>query len=129
MIETNNNFSLLCRTISELRSENGCPWDKKQTVQSLKQYIREESDELLEAMDENNPDYLCEEIGDVIFLLILLSQINSDSNHFTIEEVLAGINQKMIRRHPHVFAGLKIETDEDLKKIWEKIKSEEKRKK
>lgn len=80
-------------------------------------------------MEENDPVHLCEEIGDVLFLLVLLSEISSESDHFTIEDVLSGINDKMIRRHPHVFAGLVVETDEDLKKQWEKIKSDEKAKK
>jgi MazG family protein len=124
-----NNLSLLCQTIKKLRSQNGCPWDKKQTVQSLKKYINEECGELIQAMDENDPAHLCEEIGDVLFLLVLLSEISSESDYFTIEDVISGINDKMIRRHPHVFAGLAVKTDEDLKKQWEKIKSMEKEKK
>ncbi len=129
MNNSNNTFRTFCKTVKSLRSETGCPWDRKQTVQSLKKYIREEYDELIEAMDEDDPDHLCEEIGDVIFLLVLLSEINSESNFFTIDNVLSGINKKMIRRHPHVFSGLKIETEEELNKMWEKIKLEEKEKK
>lgn len=124
-----NNFSAFRDTINILRSKKGCPWDQKQTSQSLKKYIKEECNELIEALDEDDPEHLCEEIGDVLFLLFLLSEINSESDNFTIEDVLIGINEKMIRRHPHVFADVKIESEEDLNKLWEKIKSEEKDKK
>jgi MazG family protein len=124
-----NTFFSFCQTITQLRSPKGCPWDKKQTVQSLKKYISEECEELLQAMEENDPSHLCEEIGDVLFLLVLLTEISSESNQFTIEDVISGINAKMVRRHPHVFAGLVVETEEDLRKQWEKIKSREKAKK
>ena len=129
MRPNNNTFSSLCDTISQLRSRNGCPWDKKQTLQSLRKYLREECEELIEAMNENDPSHLCEEIGDVLFHLILLSEISSESGHFNIEDVIKGINNKMIRRHPHVFADTPMGDEEELKKQWEKIKSLEKEKK
>jgi len=122
-------FFLFCQTIKKLRSEKGCPWDRKQTVQSLKKYISEECGELILAIEKNDPVNLCEEIGDVLFLLVLLSEISSESDHFTIEAVISGINNKMVRRHPHVFDALHIKSEEDLKKQWEKIKSMEKAKK
>jgi len=122
-------FFLFCQTIKKLRSEKGCPWDRKQTVQSLKKYISEECGELILAIEKNDPVNLCEEIGDVLFLLVLLSEISSESDHFTIESVISGINNKMVRRHPHVFDALHIKSEEDLKKQWEKIKSMEKAKK
>lgn len=124
-----NNFSGFCHTISQLRSDKGCPWDKKQTNLTLKKYLREEYNELISAIDENNPANICEEIGDVLFLLVLLSQINSETEEFTIDDVIKGINDKMIRRHPHVFAGGPNGDEEFLKKQWQKIKSQEKRKK
>ena len=122
-------FFTFCHTISKLRSIDGCPWDKKQDAKSLKKYIKEECEELFSAIDKNDPSNLCEEIGDVFFLLILLSEINSEQNNFTIDDVLKGINDKMIRRHPHVFAGSANGDEEFLKTQWEKIKSEEKPKK
>ncbi|HID01927.1 MAG TPA: nucleotide pyrophosphohydrolase [Desulfobacterales bacterium] len=124
-----NIFSTFCHTISQLRSDKGCPWDKKQTCSSLKKYLKEEYNELISAIDENDPAHLCEEIGDVLFLLVLLSQINSETKSFTIDDVLNGINNKMIRRHPHVFAGGASGDEEFLKKQWQKIKSQEKAKK
>ena len=124
-----NIFFSLCNTISQLRSRNGCPWDQKQTIESLRKYMKEESEELIEAMGENDPSHLCEEIGDVLFHLILLSEISKESGHFTIDDVVKGINDKMIRRHPHVFADTPIGDEADLKKQWEKIKLLEKKKK
>lgn len=124
-----NIFFSFCETIARLRADDGCPWDRKQTTTSLKKYIAEECSELLEAIDENNPSHLCEEIGDVLFLLVLLSEIQSESERFTIEDVISGINDKMIRRHPHVFAGTELKNDTDLNEQWEKIKSLEKKKK
>jgi MazG family protein len=124
-----NAFLTFCKTISRLRAENGCPWDQKQTIRSLKKYLQEECDELLDAMDSDDPDHLCEEIGDVLFILVLLSEISSESGHFTLNDAITGIEQKMIRRHPHVFADAIASSDEELKAQWEKIKSQEKRKK
>jgi len=129
MKQKNRNFYNLCCTIAQLRSDTGCPWDQKQDSQSLKKYIREECDELLEAMEGDSSQHLCEEIGDLLFLLILLSKINEESNEFTIDDVLRGINEKMIRRHPHVFSGAESGDEEFLRKQWEKIKSKEKMKK
>lgn len=125
----NTPFLSLCQTITQLRSKTGCPWDKKQTILTLRKYVKEECDELLEAMENNDPSHLCEEIGDVLFLLLLVSEISSESDHFSIEDVITGANNKMIRRHPHVFAGLHVQTDGELKKLWEKIKFLEKEKK
>jgi uncharacterized protein YabN with tetrapyrrole methylase and pyrophosphatase domain len=124
-----NTFSTFCKTIAQLRSPDGCPWDRKQTVISLKKYIREECDELLEAMNGNAPAHLCEEIGDVFFLLLLLSEISSEAGHFTIDDVISTINEKMRGRHPHVFGDIPAGTEEELKLQWEKIKLKEGRKK
>ena len=125
------NLSLLnlCNTVSRLRSRNGCPWDQKQTIQSLRKYFKEESDELIEAMIEDNPEHLCEEIGDVLFHLVLMSEICSEADHFSMEDAINGVNDKMIRRHPHVFAGSPLGNEEELKIQWQKIKSQEKEKK
>lgn len=129
MKDNENFFSEFCQTISQLRAKNGCPWDQKQDVQSLKKYIREECKELLDAMEENSSSHLCEEIGDVLFLLVLLSEINAELGNFNIQDVVQEINEKMIRRHPHVFAGAPTGDEEYLRKQWKKIKSQEKEKK
>lgn len=120
-----NTFQEFCKTIATLRSENGCPWDKKQTVHTLKKYIREESEELLEALDTNDPSHICEESGDILFLLVLLAEINQENGFYTMEDVISGINEKMIRRHPHVFAGAPTGSERELTEQWKKIKSQE----
>jgi MazG family protein len=109
--------------------KNGCPWDQKQTTQSLKKYIQEECAELLEAMEENDPRHICEESGDLFFLLILLAEIQKEQGFFNLEDVLLGINEKMIRRHPHVFANSITGNEQELREQWEKIKIEEQSKK
>ncbi len=124
-----NIFFSFCETITQLRSPEGCPWDRKQTCKTLKKYIREECDELLEAIDGNDPDHLCEEIGDVLFLLVLLSEIRSETGQFTINDVIKGIEKKMKVRHPHVFGNTPAGNEKELKIQWEKIKSQEGRKK
>lgn len=129
-----NIFFSLCQIISTLRSDQGCPWDRKQDLNSLQKYIREECDELIEAMNGDDPHHLCEEMGDVMFLLILTAEISSEKGDFTIKDVLCRTQAKMIRRHPHVFSGTVVKNEvvkneEELKELWEKIKLEEKEKK
>ncbi|MEN8199225.1 MAG: MazG nucleotide pyrophosphohydrolase domain-containing protein [Thermodesulfobacteriota bacterium] len=124
-----NAFTQFCQTVSRLRSEDGCPWDRKQDGHSLRKYIREECDELLEAMEGGDSSHLCEEMGDLLFLLVLLAEINSEKDLFSMDDVLCGINEKMVRRHPHVFADKPVGSEEELKEQWEKIKSQELRKK
>ncbi len=129
MNKKNTNFILFCDTIDALRGQKGCPWDKKQTAQSLKMYIREETDELLEAIDTGKPNHICEESGDILFLLALLAEIHNEKNEFNFDDVLSGITKKMIRRHPHVFANARVGNEEELNAQWDKIKSAEKSKK
>jgi tetrapyrrole methylase family protein / MazG family protein len=122
-------FISLVDTIKKLRSENGCPWDKKQTIVSLTKYLQEEFDELLLAINNNDMDNLCEEAGDLLFLILMLAEINSEHKVFEIKDVLDTINEKLIRRHPHVFAGVQVKDEEALRKQWQMIKAEEKSKK
>ncbi len=126
MTTEKHSFDTLCGTISQLRGKNGCPWDQKQTPQTLKKYLLEEMEELIEAIANNNEKQICEEAGDTIFLLILLSHIQAEKGNFTISDVLDGINKKMIRRHPHVFENVIINNEVALRKQWEKIKLQEK---
>ncbi len=95
----------------------------------MKKYLKEELEELFEAIDNNDPSHLCEEIGDVMFLLILLTQINSELTSFTIDDVIKNANEKMIRRHPHVFSNGPRGDSEFHKMQWEKIKMQEQLKK
>ncbi|MBT2644284.1 nucleoside triphosphate pyrophosphohydrolase [Bacillus sp. ISL-41] len=119
-------FLKLRGIISELRGPNGCPWDKKQTHQSLKKYLIEESYELLEAIDHDDIDHMIEELGDVLLQVMLHAQIGEDEGYFTIDDVIEGISSKMVRRHPHVFGDIKAENEEDVLRNWQEIKEQEK---
>lgn len=125
-IPSNGAFSELVEIITKLRSENGCPWDKKQTPVSLKKYLLEETNELAEAIQKQEPDHVREETGDLFFILILLIKTYEEQKIFTIDDVLKTISEKMIRRHPHVFSGVKTGSESELRQQWEKIKAIEK---
>lgn len=129
MNNKNTTFLRFCEIISTLRGVNGCPWDKKQTSHSLKKYILEETNELLESIDNKDPVHICEEAGDVLFLIALLAEIHTENGTFTFEDILSTITEKMIRRHPHVFANTTAGSQDELNAQWEKIKSEERSKK
>lgn len=119
-------FSKLRQIIAELRGPNGCPWDKEQTHQSLKKYLIEESFEVIEAIDEDDIDHLIEELGDVLLQVMLHAQIGEDDGYFSIDDVIESISDKMVRRHPHVFADSEAETADDVVKNWQEIKKAEK---
>ena len=119
-------FSKFVQTISLLRDpEKGCPWDLKQTHKSLTKYLIEETFEAVDAINNGDYEKIKDEMGDILLQVVLHSIIAKENNHFSIEEVILNINQKMIRRHPHVFSDTVINSIEDVKKNWEKIKKEE----
>ncbi|MDF2037311.1 nucleoside triphosphate pyrophosphohydrolase [Cytobacillus oceanisediminis] len=119
-------FSKLRSIISELRGPNGCPWDKKQTHESLKKYLIEEAYELIEAIDNEDSEHMTEELGDVLLQVMLHAQIGEDEGYFSIDDVIEGLSEKMVRRHPHVFGNVQAEDEEDVLKNWQSIKQEEK---
>lgn len=119
-------FADLVRIVAELRSDHGCPWDREQTLKSMKKYLADEAQEVFEAVDNNDMDNLCEELGDVLLQVILNSQIASEQGAFTIENVVDGICRKMIRRHPHVFGDVKVSSPEESLALWNAIKMQEK---
>ncbi len=119
-------FATLRQIIATLRGENGCPWDKKQTHQSLKKYLLEESYELLEAIDQEDDDHIVEELGDVLLQVMLHSQIGDDEGMFSIDDVIRGLSEKMIRRHPHIFGDVSLETADEVVANWNLIKETEK---
>jgi MazG family protein len=129
MATDEHHFSLLLHTIRSLLGPDGCPWDQKQTTLSLRKYFTEEFAEIIAAIDKNDSDNLCEELGDMLFLLILMAEINAKNKTFTLMDVIRNINAKMIRRHPHVFGEGKKGTEEELERQWRAIKSQEKEKK
>lgn len=115
--------------VTALRSENGCPWDKEQTHESLEKCLRDECEEVIEAIENKDDDNLCEELGDVLLQVVMHSQIAKEEGRFTLEDVIDGVAKKMVRRHPHVFAGIKLETEEDRLAMWNAIKEQEKQEK
>lgn len=129
MDKASNKLHTLISTIRTLRGKNGCPWDIKQTSSSLIKYISSESDELIQAIRNEDKPNICEELGDILYLIIMLSEINRDEGNFDLDEVIDNINAKLIRRHPHVFAGQTYESEEQLAAQWQAIKAAEKSKK
>ena len=119
-------FDEFVATIAALRSENGCPWDRKQTHESLKECLVEETGEVLEAIDKKDDANLCEELGDVLLQVVMHAQIAAEEGRFTIEDVISGVNEKMIRRHPHVFGDINVYSVEEGLDLWEQIKQKEK---
>ena len=126
MSKTEEKFNDFVRIVEKLRSEEGCPWDRDQTAGSLRRYLLEETQETLEAIDSNNPDHIKEELGDLLYLIVLLSQIHHENNLFNISEVIDEISQKMVRRHPHVFEDKTFGSAEELRDQWLEIKRNEK---
>ena len=112
--------------IRKLRSKDGCPWDREQTHESLKQCLIEECYEVLEAINNKDTNNLCEELGDVLLQVVMHSVIAEENEKFTIEEVISEVSKKMIRRHPHVFGDLEVKSTEEVLDNWEDIKSKEK---
>jgi uncharacterized protein YabN with tetrapyrrole methylase and pyrophosphatase domain len=117
----------LLDTVHILRSTDGCPWDRKQTCQTLKKYLHEELSEIIESIDKQDWQNLCEELGDFLYLIVMLSDINGQSETFTMSDVIRNINEKLIRRHPHVFSDRQDLDEDTLRKQWQEIKEREKR--
>lgn len=122
-----SNLDELIKTVAILRSENGCEWDKAQTHQTIRQNMLEEAYEAVEAIDENNPEHLKEELGDVLLQVVLHAQIAKDNNEFDIEDVAKLLNDKLIHRHPHVFGNVKTKDTNEILKNWEMLKLDEKK--
>ena len=108
-----------------LLGENGCPWDKEQTHESLKEYLIEECGELIEAIDGNNADALKEELGDVLLQVVFHTKLAERAGLFNLEDVLQGLGDKLIRRHTHIFGDDKAASAEDAIRIWKENKIKE----
>jgi tetrapyrrole methylase family protein/MazG family protein/ATP diphosphatase len=122
-------FARLVEIVATLRSPEGCPWDREQTIDSLKPYVLEETYEVVEAIDRGDHAALREELGDFVFEAVFLAQLESDAGHFTIADSLTAIAEKLIRRHPHVFARQdgepQVSTAGEVVTKWEQIKAQE----
>lgn len=120
-------FDNFVATIATLRDPvAGCPWNRAQTHASVGDYMIEEAYEALDAIQSNDPAHLREELGDVLLQVVLQSQIAADAGEFTIDDVCAGIDEKMIRRHPHVFGNAQADNANEVSDLWEQVKLEEK---
>ncbi len=113
-------------TVAHLRAPNGCPWDRKQTHRSLRRAFLEEVYEVLDALDRNDLDNLQEELGDTLLLVLMQAQIGSESGAFQLSDIVRQVNAKIVRRHPHVFAGLAVSGVDEVLLNWEAIKRGEK---
>jgi tetrapyrrole methylase family protein / MazG family protein len=119
-------FQNLCEVIAKLRSPEGCPWDRLQTLATIKPYTLEETYELLEAIDSGDNAAIAEELGDLLLQVVLDAQIAADERRFDLIDVIEGITRKMIDRHPHVFGDAEAKTAADVSQHWEKAKANEK---
>jgi tetrapyrrole methylase family protein/MazG family protein len=115
-------FQELLKIMEALRSEKGCPWDKEQTRESLKPFIVEEAYELIEAIDESDPEKIKEELGDLLFQIVFQCQIAKENNEFKVSDVIEKISKKMIARHPHVFGKADYKTADEVLLHWEEQK-------
>ncbi|MFQ5669888.1 MAG: nucleoside triphosphate pyrophosphohydrolase [Acidobacteriota bacterium] len=113
--------------MGRLRSADGCPWDRVQTLESLKRYLLEETYEVLDALDSGDVAAHREELGDLLFQIVFQAHLRQEEDSFSLEDVITGIHQKLVRRHPHVFGKATAHTPEEVLKQWERLKAEEKR--
>ncbi|MFN7924637.1 MAG: nucleoside triphosphate pyrophosphohydrolase [Bryobacteraceae bacterium] len=118
-------FHQLVQIMARLRSPDGCPWDREQSFATLKKYLVEESYEVLDAIDAEDWAALSEELGDLMLQPVFLAQMASEQNLFSIADALDAINEKLVRRHPHVFGDAEARTAQDVTHRWEQIKSQE----
>jgi len=125
MTKSQKKFNELINIVRKLRAPKGCPWDRVQTHTTLKPYMVEEVYEALEAIDQKDYKKLAEELGDMLLHVVMQAEMGREEGKFTIDDVIASISAKMIRRHPHVFSNKKVKSVEEVWKRWEEIKAKE----
>ncbi|HYO81973.1 MAG TPA: nucleoside triphosphate pyrophosphohydrolase [Bryobacteraceae bacterium] len=125
--QAGSDFNRLIEIMAQLRGARGCPWDREQTFDSIKPYTLEETYEVLDAIDARDWPGLAEELGDFMLQAVFYAQMAEEAGHFRIEDALRAINEKLIRRHPHIFAEAVAETADDVKQRWDEIKASEKK--
>ena len=122
-------FTRLVEIVAALRAPGGCPWDREQTIDSLKPFVLEETYEVLEAIDRHDHAALCEELGDFVFEAVFVAQLETEAGQFTIADALKSVADKLVRRHPHIFArdagDASLDTAGQVRARWEEIKAEE----
>ena len=112
--------------VDRLRGPDGCPWDARQTDDSIKMYLLEEAYEVLDAIEGRSPKEVCQELGDLLFQILFLARLAEEREEFDLGDVIEGITKKMINRHPHVFKGVKVDGPEEVAQNWDRIKKQEK---
>lgn len=117
----------LKQTVARLRAPDGCPWDQEQTHQSICDCLVEECAELLETIDRMDMEHMCEELGDLLLHIVMHAQMAQEAGHFDLDAVARGINDKLIRRHPHVFGDIELKDTEAVLGQWEVIKASERK--
>ncbi|MBI3985532.1 MAG: nucleoside triphosphate pyrophosphohydrolase [Lentisphaerae bacterium] len=117
----------LLKIMALLRGKGGCPWDREQTLESLKQYLVEECYEVVDALDSGEPEKHKEELGDLLLQVVFQSQIRKEQGRFTFQDVVRSIRDKLIRRHPHVFERVRVSDSAEVLRNWDRIKGDEKR--
>ena len=128
MIPGKDDLQKLLNIMEKLRDENGCPWDKEQTRDSLKPFILEEAYELIDAIDEGDPEQIKEELGDLLFQIVFQCQVAKEKKEFEISDVIKKVGAKMIARHPHVFGKADYRTKDEVLEHWGKQKKIEENK-
>ncbi len=125
MTDHRQTFADLVAIMARLRGPGGCPWDRQQTHESLRPYLLEEAYETIDAIDAGSPDRLREELGDLLLQVVFHAQMAADAGQFTIDDVVAGLTEKLIRRHPHVFGEAAVNSAGEVVTRWEEIKRQE----
>src|SRR5260221_11615528 len=122
-------FARLIDIMATLRGPDGCPWDREQTIDTLEPFVLEETYEVLEAIDHHDHSALCEELGDFLFEAVFLAQLEAEAGYFTIADSVKRVADKLVRRHPHVFARSEgepaLESSDQVKVRWEEVKAQE----
>jgi MazG family protein len=126
---TGEKFEHLVAIMARLRAPGGCPWDREQSFDTIKPYLLEETYEVLEAIDKRDWPALADELGDLLLQAVFFAQMAAEENKFRIDDSIDAIVQKLIRRHPHVFADGSAKTSDDVKRRWDEIKADEKKSK
>jgi len=122
-------FRTLVELMARLRAPGGCPWDREQTFDTIKPFLLEETYEVLDAIDARDWDELAGELGDLLLQAVFFSQMAGEAGYFKIEDVIDRINEKLVRRHPHVFGDASAETESDVREIWGQVKAQEREEK
>jgi tetrapyrrole methylase family protein/MazG family protein len=123
--ETQKELQELIALIKKLRAPDGCPWDRKQKPEDIGKYVLDEAYEVIDALETKDPQALKEELGDLLFQILFLAEMGTELNQFSLADIMAGIKEKMIRRHPHVFGDVTVTSVQEVKENWQAIKKKE----